>query len=147
MITPDDLLALADVLVQGTTETEWRAAVSRAYFAAFPVAHDFLRSLRFRVPQGDRAHAYLWLRLSNSGHPPLDQAGNDLNISRRDRNFAEYETGGTLSQADARIQVLAAHRIVGTIRACLADPPRSQIRDAVRDYERNVLRDVTYQGP
>jgi len=70
-------LELAGEWCTGIREGEWRSAVSRAYFAAFHVARRILRQGGFVVPQGDRAHAYLWLRLANSGHPDVDQAGND----------------------------------------------------------------------
>ena len=38
-------------------------------------------------------------------------------------------------------------RFIQRLAAGLVDPARTQVRDAMRDYERNVLRDVTWQGP
>ena len=38
MITGEDFLALAEVWVTGTTEAEWRSAVSRAYYAAYAMS-------------------------------------------------------------------------------------------------------------
>jgi len=63
-----DYLTLARTLAGGATEAEWRSASSRAYDAAFHVARVLLLGLGFRVPQADRAHGYLWMRLSNAGH-------------------------------------------------------------------------------
>lgn len=63
-----DVLEVADGLSMGTKEAEWRAAVSRAYFAAFHAARQLMEDLGFQVPRGEQAHAYLWKRLSNSGH-------------------------------------------------------------------------------
>lgn len=69
MIRAKEFLTLAETWVEGATEAEWRSAVSRAYYAAFHEARVLLRGLGFRVPRGDQAHAYLWLRLSNCGDP------------------------------------------------------------------------------
>jgi uncharacterized protein (UPF0332 family) len=51
-----DFLPLATQLAGGTTEAEWRSAVSRAYYAAFHVARRLLSELGFTVPRADRAH-------------------------------------------------------------------------------------------
>src|SRR5712692_3941849 len=71
MITGLDFLTLAETWIQGTTEAEWRSAVSRAYYAAFHEARQLVRDLGFVVPRADQAHAYLWLRLSNCGDPQV----------------------------------------------------------------------------
>jgi uncharacterized protein (UPF0332 family) len=74
-MTPNDILDLAAELVTASTEAAWRAAVSRAYYAAFHAGRLLLQGMGFEVPQGERVHAYLWLRLSNSGHPDVAEAG------------------------------------------------------------------------
>lgn len=45
-----DYLTLANNLVNGRTEGEWRTAISRAYYSAFHVARGLLSDLSFRVP-------------------------------------------------------------------------------------------------
>jgi uncharacterized protein (UPF0332 family) len=70
-----DFLTLAESLAEESNEAAWRSAVRRAYYAAFHVAWDFLATLRFTVPKADRAHGYLWLRLSNSGHSEFIRQG------------------------------------------------------------------------
>lgn len=70
-----EFLTLAKVLLRGSTEAERRTAVSRAYYAAFHVARLLLDDLGFDVPRGDRAHAHLWLRLSNCGEIDVMNAG------------------------------------------------------------------------
>src|SRR5579883_2185536 len=86
-----EYLTLARTLAGGTTEAEWRSASSRAYYAAFHVARLLLLSLGFRVPQAERAHGYLWLRLSNAGHADTMKAGSRLGLLRRQRNWADYD--------------------------------------------------------
>lgn len=145
MITGEDFLILAEAWISAATEAEWRSAVSRAYYAAFHVGRQLLRGLGFQVPRGDRAHAYLWLRLSNCGDPQVGRAGSDLNMLRQDRNRADYDVEKTVAQADALLQIQAARRIVNTLLQASVDPIRSQITDAMKIYERDILRDVTWQ--
>jgi hypothetical protein len=95
-MNPLDFLEVADELIGGMREADWRSAVSRAYYAAFHVARRLLQRCGFTVPDGDQAHAYLWLRLSNAGHPDVRQAGLDL------RNAA-VQRGLGASQAPPRI--------------------------------------------
>src|SRR3954453_3401182 len=96
-----EYLRLGADLANGTTEAEWRSTSSRGYYAAFHVARQLLLSLGFRVPQADRAHGYLWLRLSNAGIAEVKDAGSLLNDLRRERNRADYDDRRTIIQADA----------------------------------------------
>jgi uncharacterized protein (UPF0332 family) len=146
MIPGGDFLTLAERWVNGAGEAEWRSAVSRAYYAAFHEARELLRDLGFRVPRGDQAHAYLWMRLSNCGDPQVQLAGSELNRLRRDRNRADYDIEQDLLQADARADVRLARTISQVFHAARAEPTRSQVTDAMRVYERDVLRNVTW-GP
>jgi uncharacterized protein (UPF0332 family) len=144
MIHPDAFLLLAETWVNGATEAEWRSAVSRAYYAAFHAARQLLRDLGFRVPHGDQAHAYLWLRLSNCGDAGLQMGGSDLNTLRRDRNRADYDLDRDVADADARLQVRTARLILQRLNTARSEPARSQVTDAMRVYERDVLRHVTW---
>src|SRR5207244_2542426 len=56
-------LTQAQRLAAATAEEDWRTATSRAYYAAFHIASAFMANLGFTVPNAERAHAYLWLRL------------------------------------------------------------------------------------
>src|SRR5581483_5250930 len=100
-----DFLRVARILVAAATEEEWRTAVSRAYYAAFHVARTLLVDFGFTVPQADRAHAYLWLRLSNCGEATVAGAGADLTSLRRQRNWADYDMNQPYTQATAATQV------------------------------------------
>ena len=140
-------LPLADTLANGATEAEWRSAASRAYYAAFHVARLLLASLGFRVPRADRAHPYLWLRLSNAGDAAVMQAGRRLGDLRSDRNLADYDAHLTLPQVTALNDVALAEQVIKALDAAAIEPVRSQITTAMRDYERDVLKDVTWQPP
>jgi hypothetical protein len=133
---PRDFLDVADALMGGTQEAEWRSAVSRA----------LLRQGGFQVPDGDQAHAYLWRRLSNCGHPDVEIAGRDLSILRTERNRADYDLDRPLDQGPAFNRVLLATSILDLLEAVAAEPAiRDPIIEAIKVYERDVLRQVTWQ--
>jgi uncharacterized protein (UPF0332 family) len=144
MMNGRDFLSVAQSLLGGPTEADWRSAVSRAYYAAFHVARQLMEDLGFDVPRADRAHAHLWLRLSNCGDPVVQDAGRRLNDQRRQRNQADYDMHFTLTRATAVGQVQIAEQIIQTLDAAAAEPTRSQITSAMIVYERDVLHDVTW---
>jgi uncharacterized protein (UPF0332 family) len=139
-----DYLTVARALAGGATEAEWRSASSRAYYAAFHVARVLLLGLGYCVPQADRAHGYLWLRLSNSGHADAIAAGRRLGDLRRERNRADYDDRPIITQAVAGQSVLFAEEIIRALDVAAIDPVRTQITDAMKVYERDVLHDVTW---
>lgn len=144
-MNPRDFLDVADEWAAGMREAEWRSAVSRAYFAAFHVARDLLSACGFAVPQGEQAHGYLWIRLQNTGHPDVKRAGSDLNYLRTMRNRADYDLKQPFPHALAFGQVQAADDIVQVLESVLTIPNTlTQITDAIKDYERNVLKQVTW---
>jgi uncharacterized protein (UPF0332 family) len=143
-MTARDFLTLADRLVTGATEAEWRSAVSRAYYAAFHVARELLTGLGFTVPRQDRAHRHLIYRLTNCGDPGVSQAGRDLDALRGDRNDADYDFNRPVSAAQAPVQVRLAERVIQTLEAAAQEPTRTRITDAMKVYERDVLQDVTW---
>jgi hypothetical protein len=143
-MTGHDFLPLAKRLATGATEVEWRTSVGRSYYAAFHVARQFFQDLRFRVPYADQAHRYLWLRLSNCGDGSVELAGASLNDLRRHRNRADYELNRPFLQSLAQSQLIEAERIINTLDG-LIPAARTQITDAMKVYERDVLGDVTWQ--
>ncbi|HEV3118847.1 MAG TPA: HEPN domain-containing protein [Gemmataceae bacterium] len=142
-----DFLTLAQALLKESTEVAWRSAVSRAYYAAFHVARELLQDLGFVVPKAERAHAYLWRRLSNCGDPRLQAAGHEINDLRGDRNEADYDLRLSLAQTIADGQVRTARKIIDVLAIATAEPMRSAILDAMKVYERDILKEMTWQPP
>ncbi len=140
-----DFLTLAQTLLAEGFEAAWRSAVSRAYYAAFHVARELLDSLGFAVPRGERAHAHLWLRLSNCGDPKLATTGAALNSLRQDRNFADYDLHRPLTHANAARSVRMAEQTIRLLETAANEPLRTLIRDTMKVYERDVLKDVTWR--
>jgi len=132
-------------LASGGTEAEWRTAVSRAYYGAFHVGCDLLRGLGFDIPKADRAHAYVGLRLMNSSDDNVSEAGRRLAELRSRRNQADYDKRGRFTAIDAEDFAYTARQIIATLDEALQDPLRSQITDAIKKYERDVLSEVTWR--
>lgn len=141
-----DFLTVAQALSAGPTEAEWRSAISRAYYAAFHTAREFLTRLRFRVPAGEQAHAYLWLRLSNTGDPKADAIGRLLRDLRGRRNNADYDLGRPRTQANATDATTDAHDLIARMVALAGTPDEIAIRDGMRAYEQAILKVDTW-GP
>jgi uncharacterized protein (UPF0332 family) len=140
-----DFLTLADFLATRNDEAAWRTSISRAYYAAFHVACEFMVSLGFRVPKADRAHGYLWLRLENSGHSELVRAGRTLKDLRSRRNIADYDRRCRVVQQNADLATSDARAIIACLDA-LRRPELSEITEAIKKYERDVLKEATWRA-
>lgn len=144
MMNARDFLILAQSLAVGSTEASWRSAISRGYYAAFHIARLLLQDLGFTVPQADRAHGYLWLRLANCGDAQVQRAGSDLAALRRNRNQADYDLRAAFTSRFAQARVHTDGQIIQKLEAAALEPTRTAITDAMKIYERNVLHDVTW---
>jgi uncharacterized protein (UPF0332 family) len=145
-MSPRDFLDVAGEWALANREAEWRSAASRAYYASFHVASQLLLHSGFAVPQAEQAHAFLWLRLANAGHPDVQRAGNDLNYMRRIRNQADYDLGRPFAQQTGIDQVQLATDVVQLFETLAIVPTvLGQVIDAIKIYERDVLRQVTWQ--
>jgi hypothetical protein len=144
-MNPRAFLDVADALITGMNEADWRTAVSRGYYAVFHVARELLQQCGFRVPRADQAHAYLWLRLSNAGDPDVARAGRDASFLRTARNWADYDLDRPMGHAVAVGHVQLADDVIRILELAATEPTlQARITDAMKDYERNVLKEVTW---
>jgi uncharacterized protein (UPF0332 family) len=143
-MTGREFLPLAIDLAARTTEAEWRTSISRAYYAAFHVARTLLRDLRFVVPRADKAHSYLYERLNNCGDADIEKAGRDLSSLRFLRNRADYDEQAVIDAPIAANELSTAQSIIQALDN-LTPAERTQIRDAMIVYERDVLQNVTWR--
>ena len=141
-----DFLTVAIALSAGAAEAEWRSAISRAYYAAFHTAREFLIRLRFRVPAGEQAHAHLWLRLSNTGDVKSDAIGRLLRDLRGRRNNADYDSSRPRTKSNAIDAANDARDLIAIMDALAGTTTESALRDGMRMYEKNVLKTDTW-GP
>ncbi len=67
-MNPTSFLDVAEWLLTGESEADWRSAVSRAYYAAFHVARQLLQDCGFAVPRMEQVHVFVSHRMNNCGH-------------------------------------------------------------------------------
>ncbi len=73
-------------------EAKLRAAISRAYYAAFCKARNHLRDREgHAIPIGGKAHAYVRDKFKNSPDQLRSQIGHNLDRLRRHRNIVDYD--------------------------------------------------------
>ena len=140
-----EFLALAKELSVLTSEGCWRTAVSRAYYAAFHRTRDFMATLGFRTRKNDQAHTGLYRRLSSSKSDVLIEAGRLLLALRSLRNQADYDLHTKVTQTLAVTSVGSATWIVATLES-LTPEDRVAITEAMKIYERDVLREPTWRN-
>jgi hypothetical protein len=98
----------------------------------------------FRLPRGEQAHAAVILRLSNASHPEVVHAGRNLSDLRSFRNLADYDLAVSFQHSKANALVINAGQIVELLRLVANEPTvKAKIADAIKIYERDVLRQVT----
>jgi uncharacterized protein (UPF0332 family) len=145
---PRDFLDVAAEWSIGSREAEWRSAMSRAYYAAFHVARALLRHVGFAVPAGPQAHPYLNLRLQNSGQVDVQEVGASLAALRSLRNRADYDLDRPFEETLAFARVQAVVGIIRTLDDLAGEPTAlARVVETIRDYERDVLHDVTFRAP
>jgi hypothetical protein len=75
----------------------------------------------------------------------LQHAGAELNDLRSQRNWADYDSDRVMAHSTAADFVEAAREVVSLLEQATTLPTvLSQITIAIRDYERDVLGDVTW---
>src|SRR5438105_1193140 len=87
---PVEFLRYADQIGQDSSlgPAEYRSAVSRAYYAAFHSALEFLRAVKIKAPEN---HGAVWGALLCSLDTPIVSAGSDLGSLHGDRRKADYQ--------------------------------------------------------
>ena len=121
-------------LVQGTTEGDWRSAISRAYYAVFHHFLDFFLSHGLDLGSGGQAHILLYHGLNNCGFPAILPVANAVNDLRLMRGKADYKLRATIDQLTAAGAVRVAQDIVHDFQNVLTTLAPADIVDGVRNY-------------
>lgn len=144
-MNPTAFLDVAYLLLEGESEAEWRSAVSRGYYAAFHVARQLLNACGFVMPLTD-PHAFIIRRLSNAKYPEVVEAGWRFSDLRANRNWADYDLDNPISQNTAGDLLLTAAKIIEMLQLVAQEPAvKAKITEAIKTYERDVLRQVTWK--
>ena len=141
MIRPHDLMTLADRLAASHIESEWRAAISRAYYSAYHAARLLIaEDSGVLLAKTADTHQNIYRCLMNGQDASLRAAGSRLESLRGDRNRADYDLDdSTFSHpANVLIQVENAKDVIKQL--ALAKPNLAVFRPSIREYASKVLK-------
>jgi hypothetical protein len=130
----------AERLARGTTEADWRSAMSRGYYAAFHFFREFLASQGIGLGKAASAHATLYMGLLNCGFPQVAALGRDVDTLREERTWADYRLTLAVVQPDADRVTQGSARVVRDFQALLTTLGADKIADGVRTYLRSISR-------
>jgi uncharacterized protein (UPF0332 family) len=120
-------LELTDVLVKEASNpvvlsaalrpAACRSAISRAYYAAFLVAHEFLDHIKVKVARSPQTHVAVQHALNNSGHSTLAVMSSKLGTLHSERLAADYEAkkASTEQPGQAALMVAVATEVIDTL--------------------------------
>ena len=117
-----EYLALAQELVgqqvpPAGQEAHQRAAISRAYYAAFCKARNRLRDKEGHqdIPKSARAHRYVSDPFRNSSDQARNEIGAHLDRLRLDRNKADYDDSVAGIHGMAATDLILAAQVLATL--------------------------------
>lgn len=97
-------------------ETKLRSSVSRAYYAAFCIARNYLRDIKGQpVSPGVEAHTYVRDEFRRSPHRLFRKIGNNLDRLRRYRNKVDYDDSVTGLPSMVVMALMLAQQVISTL--------------------------------
>jgi len=86
-----------------------RSVISRAYYAAFHLAHEFLDRIDVAVGQSPQAHVTVQHALNNSGDATLMAVSTTLRALHAERLAADYDLGRAVPEQPAHAAAMVAY--------------------------------------
>jgi hypothetical protein len=137
---PRAFLSLAKRLVGSEQNPEgMRSTISRAYYAAFNVAVEFLDSIGCKVPLDATGHKRAYYYLNNSGDQQLTEAATDLDNFRDIRNAADYHMGRKDVETEPIVKnwIDTASDFIAALDQCKAATQRLRsVSTTVKEYKK-----------
>jgi len=94
-VAPEEILAAAEELAEGSREVDWRNAASRGYYAAYHRCMLLAREERLTIQSAASEHIALVEGLTRRGNAvPLRRLGAMLDQCRLRRRKADYQIEG-----------------------------------------------------
>ncbi len=120
----------SDCLI-GLGEPDCRSIISRAYYAAFHVAVEYLLSIGLKVTDSGECHTVVQYALNNSQDMDLITVGVNLGTLYSERKAADYKMSDFRTENIVQASLMAAltsgaiSMLDACKAACLADPQRA----------------------
>ncbi len=137
---PREFQQLASRLAGGTLPGELRSAISRAYYAAYNVGVQVLEELGFRITEGPGGHGEVQNRFGNSGDGDVKRVASQLTSLHTRRIHADYRMQRTDVENQKTVQTVVeqAGRMIRILDGCRSEPKRTQVSNAIQEWERRV---------
>jgi uncharacterized protein (UPF0332 family) len=136
----NDFQDTAERLALGTTEGDWRSAISRGYYAVFHFFREFLLSHGLDVGPAGQSHFNLYIGLLNCGFPQVAAIASRIDALRAHRVRADYVLARPIRARDSQASVKEAKSLVADFQALLAALPPSQIVGGARQHLQSTGR-------
>ena len=127
-IQPEDILALAEALLEHSHESHHRSAASRAYYAAYHAARLLEQHYELLVGGGGATHQAFLGRLRQYRDPAdpdtarsINALGHLLTQMVGVRNVADYEIGSDFTPGNAQENLAQANRAFQKVKALLPE--------------------------
>ena len=124
--------ATAGSLLQGTTEGDWRSAISRSYYAVFHYLREFLLAHGVDIGHGGQSHFNLYSGFLHCGFQSVARIASRLDDLRLNRVRADYQLGQVIDRPFAVMTVQEAQALCSDFQAALASVAPAQIVDGAR---------------
>lgn len=139
MINGERFIQLAGkfCVLSDADESNYRVAISRAYYGAFHLVRDFLDEIGVVDPQNLNSHNFAQRVLIQSGNSAAFSGGNTLRDLHSYRIAADYERHDVRFESPdfARRTIELAHRLKSILDACRNEPARTEIQTGIADYQ------------
>jgi len=138
-MNPKEFQYLASRLAEhGTFPSEFRTAISRAYYAAFNLGFNLLNELGLTIPNNYEAHKQVYYHFKNSGDSELIEVATKIDNLRTKRNHADYhlDRHDVEEKQNAKAHVCSADRLIKTIEKQFNGKNRSQIIKSIQDWRK-----------
>jgi uncharacterized protein (UPF0332 family) len=122
-----EFLATAESLSLGSRESDWRSAISRAYYAVFHQFREFFLGHGLNLGRSGQAHFSLYSGLLNCGFPAAATLGSRIDQLRSDRVGADYNLAGPVDHMQAQDSVQVARDLIADLQGLLSTLPPAQI--------------------
>jgi len=140
---PQQFQYLASGLAEhGTSEPEFRTAISRSYYAVYNVGINLLKDMGFTIPRNSNPHVFMPQHFKFSGNIELIEAAEKIKDLKTKRQHADYELDRTdvEQQQNAKTHVYSADRVINTLEKQCYGNKRDQIIKNMKAW-----RDATNQ--
>lgn len=139
-MNPRDYLQCAAELAKKGTAADCRTSVSRAYYAVFHVARDYLLMGGLRIAKSDSAHVMVARLLSWSDDLTIGDVSTQIGDLRSARNEADYEMDRARLEnvKNASMWLETARSCIDALDAAFTGSNRERIFQSIRANEKKV---------